>query len=135
MDTLLVLKDTITAHVVKVADSCQPCAYEIPTNCQDVIVVAIICGAIVLITLIVAISLLFYFCKKSSKLRKQKEAERIKAKENEWFSLRKEYQGNLLDYLKAKDDSKGINKEYLDELRDCIKWIDEQKKIEYEHPR
>ena len=134
MDTLLVLKDTITAHVVKVADSCQPCAYEIPTNCQDVIVVAIICGAIVLITLIVAISLLFYFCKKSSKLRKQKEAERIKAKEKEWFSLRKEYQGNLLDYLKAKDDSKGINKEYLDELRDCIKWIDEQK-IEYEHPR
>lgn len=128
MDTLLVLKDTITAHVVKVIDSCQPCAHEIPTNCQDVIAVAIICGAIVLTTLIVAISLLFYFCKRNSKLSKQQKSERIRAKENKWFSLRKEYQGNLLDYLKAKDGSKEKNNDYLDELRNCLNWIDSQMK-------
>ena len=128
MDTLLVLKDTITAHVVKVVDSCESCVHEVPTNCQDVKIVGIVCSAIVLTTLIVAISLLICFCKKNRKLHKQQEAERIKTEESEWFSLRKEYQGNLLDYLKAKDGSKEKNNEYIEELRKCIEWIDSQKK-------
>ena len=49
MDTLLILKDTITAHVVKVIDTCQPYVQEAETNWKDVIITAIICTAIVII--------------------------------------------------------------------------------------
>lgn len=90
----------------------------------NVLIVAIICIAIVLTTLVIAVSLLIYFRIKNSELRKLQEAERNKEKEEKWFSLRKEYQNNLLDDLKAKDQ----NKEYIEQLRKCIEWIDKQKK-------
>ena len=43
MDTLLILRDTITANVVKVVDSCHPSIQEAETNWQDVAIVGIIC--------------------------------------------------------------------------------------------
>ena len=49
MDTLLILRDTITTNVVKVVDSCQPCIQEAETNCQDVAIVGIICFTIIVI--------------------------------------------------------------------------------------
>lgn len=53
MDTLF-LRDTVTAHVVKVIDTGQPCIHEPETNCNDMIIVGIICGAIVIIAAIIA---------------------------------------------------------------------------------
>lgn len=146
METLLFLSDTFTSNVAKAVGSSSPCIQEASTNCQNVIVVAIICGTIVLITLIVAVSLLVYFRIKNSKLGKQQEAERIKEKEDKWFSLRKEYQSAILSILKLKEtpnqkedtlverkaeseEQKDDSKEkYIKELRDCIKWIDSQMK-------
>lgn len=49
MDTLLILRDTITSHAVKVIDTCQPYVQEAETNWKDVIITAIICTAIVII--------------------------------------------------------------------------------------
>jgi len=43
MDTLLILRDTITANVVKITDSCSHCVQETETNWHDVIIVGIIC--------------------------------------------------------------------------------------------
>ena len=103
MDTLLILKDTVPAKIIKVVDSCQPCTHEAATNCQDVIVVAIVCGAVVLTTLVIAVSLLIYFRIKNSKLRKLQEAERNQEIEEKWFSLRKEYQSVILSILKPKE--------------------------------
>ncbi len=146
METLLFLSDTFTSNVAKAVGSSSSCIQEASTNCQNVIVVAIICGTIVLITLIVAVSLLVYFRIKNSKLGKQQEAERIKEKEDKWFSLRKEYQSAILSILKLKEtpnqkedtlverkaeseEQKDDSKEkYIKELRDCIKWIDSQMK-------
>lgn len=54
MDTILILKDTITAYVVKVVDSCKPCIQESETSCNDMIIAGIICGAIVTIAAIIA---------------------------------------------------------------------------------
>lgn len=64
MDTLLILRDTISAdvvilrdtiitNVVKVIDSCQPCVQEAETNCNDVAITFFICLAIVAITAII----------------------------------------------------------------------------------
>ncbi len=102
MNTLFILKDAITLKAVKAVGFCIPCVSEASTNCQDVIIVAIVCGAIVLTTLIVAVSLLIYFCSRKSKLRKLQNAERIREKEERWFSLRKEYQSAILRVLEPK---------------------------------
>ena len=61
MDTLIFLRDTITANVVKVVDSCQPCFQEAETNCKDIAIVAIICVTIFFIA-IAAITA--YYCLK-----------------------------------------------------------------------
>ena len=54
MDTLLILQDSISAHVVKLIDTCQPCVQEAETNLK---IVGIICLAIVLAVLIVSVAL------------------------------------------------------------------------------
>jgi len=146
MDTLLILKDTITVHVVKLGDACQSCAQKAATNCNDVTFVVIICGAIVAIVLIVAVSFLAYWGIKNRRLRKEEKAERAKEKDEKWFSLRKEYQGAILDTLKPREvptqektvseekETKqieikdGFKESYIEELRNCIKWIDSQMK-------
>lgn len=145
MGTILILKDTIIAHSVKVADSCHPCVQEASTNCNDLKIAVFICGAIVAIVLIVALSFLAYCWIKNTRLHKEQKAERAKEKEEKWFSLRKEYQGAILDILKPKDiptkekesfeeketnpsEIKDRKERYIEELRNCIKWIDEQKK-------
>ncbi len=116
METLYCCRDTIAVNIAKVVDSFQPCIQDSPTNCQDVTIVALVCGAIVLTTLIVAVSLLFYFCRRNSKLRKQQDAERIREKEERWFSLRKEYQSAILSILEPKETT--IQKEESSEEKE-----------------
>ena len=59
MDALLVLKDTITASVVKVVGSCQPCIHAAETNFNGVWITLIICLTAVFITGIVAVYIYF----------------------------------------------------------------------------
>ena len=70
MDTLIFLRDTITANVVKVVDSCQPCFQEAETNCKDIAIVAIICVTIFFIA-IAAITA--YYCLKKEEYDATKE--------------------------------------------------------------
>lgn len=116
------LSDSTVIKLIKLMEPSLPCVHEVPSNCQDVTIVALVCGAIVLTTLIVAVSLLFYFCRRNSKLRKQQDAERIREKEERWFSLRKEYQSAILSILEPKEttiqkeessEEKGNNTEEL----------------------
>lgn len=138
MSTLLTL-NAFTDNAVKINYACIPCT----TNCQEVTVAAIICGMIVSITFIVAVTLLIHSIIRGSRLRRQKQAELNNEKEERWFSLRKEYQSAILRILEPKETStkgidnqkernaesgewKGCSKEdYINELRDCIKWIEE----------
>lgn len=139
----LLIKGTSAVDAAKVAESCLPCVQKTTANCSDVKIAVFICGAIVTIVLIVALSFLAYCWIKNTRLRKEQKAER--AKEEKRFSLRKEYQGAILDILKPKDiptkekesfeeketnpsEIKDRKERYIEELRNCIKWIDEQKK-------
>ena len=56
MDTLLILRDTITANIVKVTDSCSHCVQEAETNCDDVKIIFLICATIVVALGIVAVT-------------------------------------------------------------------------------
>lgn len=57
MDTLLILRDTITVNAVKIIDSCQPCIQGPETNLADVEIVKYICMVVVASVLIIAIAL------------------------------------------------------------------------------
>ena len=102
MDTVLIVKDTIPVSLVNTGDFCKQCIQEVPTNCNDTQIVAYICNAIVAVVFIVAVSFFVYLCIKNCRLRKEQEAKRIKEKEDNWFSLRKEYQGAILSILNPK---------------------------------
>ncbi len=51
MDTIMIICDSVAMCVKKAADVCQPCAKDYGTNNNDIIIVAIICGTILLISL------------------------------------------------------------------------------------
>lgn len=78
MDSLFFLPDTITVNVVKVIDSCQPCAQMAESN-NGLWIALIICLSIVAITLIIGVTIIR--CKKAA-LSSKAEMERIK-NENE----------------------------------------------------
>ena len=91
MNTLIIIRDTISANVVKVIDSCQPCIQTTETNCIDVAIVVIICLTILFFTGIITLAL--YLNKKDNekasnmidKLKEEKktlENSLIKEKEN-----------------------------------------------------
>lgn len=75
MDTLLILRDTVTTNVVTVINSCQPCIHEAETNCPDVQIVFFICSAIVLSILIIAVTMGIIVCRYN---RKTKECNELK---------------------------------------------------------
>lgn len=129
MDTLLILRDTITAHVIKVVDSCQLCAQEAPTNCNDVKVVAIICLAIVLMTLIAWGVISSWKCKelraqeKDILVKEALEKEKTKNKTDADSKQRKiDLQNKLLAFLE-KNTSKGDYNKDKPELLSTMKDI------------
>ena len=60
MDTLLILKDSIIAHSVKIVDTCKDCSKEAAVNNDEVWIVSVICITIVLVALIVSVA--WYRC-------------------------------------------------------------------------
>jgi hypothetical protein len=54
MDTILVLKDTVSAHVIKVVDSCPTYVHEAQTNWDNLKIVIVICITILLALSIIA---------------------------------------------------------------------------------
>lgn len=121
MDTLFVLKDTVSAHVIKVVDSCPTCVHEAQTNWADVQIVKYICLAIIVISFFAAIA--FYLCQKAkynseeqtrgheiakanneAKIEKEKKDDELKRyQSNSEFDLNKEQsqKTNKTDYERA----------------------------------
>ena len=155
MDTILfIIQDTITANAVKVINSSQPCVQEAPTNCNDVLIVAIICIAIIIITWL-GICKFFGFKKEERAARTSADN---KKRENEVNDQKWKLQSNLIDKLldffknkaSEKDNNNGkeenannyinalctlislvnkdtLGKEELDELKESC-WLNKNKK-------
>ena len=121
MDTLLILRDSITANVVKVVDTCQSCVQVDPTNCNDVKIVAIICATIVIVALVAWGVINSLKCTELCVKEKNKEAKRTEEeterqnRTNADSKQRKiDLQNKLLTFLE-KNTSKGdYNKDKQD---------------------
>lgn len=122
MDTLLILRDTITVDVVKIISTYSPCTQEVETNWADVEIVSIICIAVVLTVFIVSLLfILWYYFKK--------QAERKRADWDIWITLKKEYRKMALTYIKEKGDNLKEKDSYLEQLGRYILQIDEHLKL------
>lgn len=122
MDTLLILRDTISAdvvilrdtiitNVVKVIDSCQPCVQEAETNCNDVIIVVIICLALCIVSCL-GICKFFELKKEEREDKKTTDTEKRKNDvDDRIWKQQSDLIEKLLDFLKneasKKDDNKG----------------------------
>lgn len=119
MDTLLILRDTITDHVIKVVDTCQPCVQEAETNCKDIAIVAIICGTI----LIIAIAAMFTFHQWKKKEHEATKLCNIISNINTSERQKAEFKDRLLSFLEKNTSSIDSNESqyYIKVLRDLIK--------------
>lgn len=122
MDTLLILRDSITANVVKVVDSCPPCIQEAETNWVDVEIVRYTSITIVLSVLIV--SLLFFLWCYIKKRTERKQADR-----DIWIAHKKEYEKMVLAYIKEKGETLKETDSYLEHLGRFILQIDKHLKL------
>lgn len=138
LNDTIAMSDSAVVELAKVISTCQPCVQEAETNCNDVKIVAIVCGAIVLLAIIAAIviSLWHYI-----ELKKWRETENKKAandkemrqfdasqKETEEKSrLTRYYQKAMFDKIIAKKiEEEKITKEkdwkdFCKEISDSIK--------------
>jgi len=122
MDTLLILRDTISTHVVKLIDSCPPCVQEAETNWADVQIVFLICLAIVLSIFIIAVTigvLIWHYNSKTKECNELKETfvslEDLPQKVNELTKALKEEVDNLSKNAEEKEEYE-IACEVLDKI-------------------
>lgn len=117
MDTLLILRDTITANVVKVVDSCQPCIQEAETNWQDVVIVKYVCYAIVamFLTIVFAVGIFVWHNNKWRKMYNiAEENHKLKEKDDKIKELEKSIEAQKKD--KKKKEEYEIACEVLDKI-------------------
>ena len=122
MDTLLILRDTIATNVVKVIDCCSHCVQETETNWADVQIVFLICSAIALSILIIAVTmgiLIWHYNSKSKECNELKEknvkSEELRKNDLEEIKNLKEKVDKLSKSNDGKEDYK-IACEVLDKI-------------------
>lgn len=136
-----VINDTVFAKVVKFSEVCQPVVMEAETNCKDVMIVAIICGAIILLSIIAAIVITLWHYK-DMKIRMAQETEKTKndMEKIQYEALRKDteeknrlarhFQKTIFDKFIAKkiekeeitkeEDLKNLYKKIADFINDIL---------------
>lgn len=119
----LIINDSIVVKMTKATDACQTCVSETATNCNDVMIVLIICTAIVLVALIAKWAL--WSWKKTEYEHKKEEfkAKKKKEKEESERKLKVDCQNKLLEFLgkrMAAFDAQKYEKDYIEKLQSLI---------------
>ena len=130
MDTMMIC-DCIAPSVKKAA-TCQPCLNVTCTNCNDAVIVGIICATILIIALV---GIIGYFAMKvgERKASKEAETERRENEENDRkWKQKADMQDKLLSYykdrlIKDKKDDKGNVIVYDDD--NCNKYVEQLKNL------
>lgn len=111
MDTLLILRDTITTNVVKIVGSCQPSIQEAETNWQDIAIVGIVCFVVALC--IGIISFTFY------KWQENKYCYQYKSNEQKYqYELKKANGDRNNNANKSKEDSVDLFLAFCEDRKD-----------------
>lgn len=119
MDTLLILRDTITANVIKVVNSSKPCVQETDINCNSIGISLIICVTVVVLALIVA-SLLFLFNRK--KYKYEDEIKKCKEAINEVADLKQKIKELENKFELPNDEKKADN--FIEFCQNCKSFED-----------
>ena len=122
LNDTIALSDFAVVELAKVINTCQPCVQVAETNCNDVLIVGIICIAIIAVAFFAQRTILKW------KEKEEKESEESIAKRKQKADLMDKY----LDFLKGLtsckeyvsiDDYEKLRKEYLKkmiELKHCV---------------
>ena len=131
LNDTIALSDFAVVELAKVINTCQPCVQVAETNCNDVLIVGIICIAIIAVAFFAQRTILKWKEKvitATEKERKEKESEESIAQRKQKADLMDKY----LDFLKGLtsckeyvsiDDYEKLRKEYLKkmiELKQCV---------------
>ena len=138
LNDTIAMSDSAMVELAKVMGTCRPCVQEAKTNCHDVTIVAIICGAVVLLAIIAAIVITIWHNKEvknrremetekanNAKIMKQDEA--LQKETEEWNRLVRYFQKSVFDKIIAKKiEEEKITKEkdwkdFCKEISDSIK--------------
>lgn len=134
MDTIMIIRDSVACCMRKTAEICQPCVKEAGASCNDVTIVSIVCGTILLLAIIAAFTYLIQKgCERNAQKtaaeekRKYEEKDRADKKQADLdaheLKRKEELENKLLNYIESKiDKGKTIAKEdnYIAELRNMI---------------
>lgn len=120
LNDTIAMSDSAVVELAKVVNTCQPCVKEAETNCQDVLIVGLICLAVVLVALIAICGLLYWKHKETEAAGAERDAKETEAE----IAARKQkadVQGKLLDFLKEQVSSYDIQKKEYEKARDNYK--------------
>ena len=134
MNDTITISDSAMVELAKVISTHQPCVQETGANCNDVLIVGIICIAIIAVAFFAQRTILKWKEKvitATEKERKEKESEESIAQRKQ----KADAQGKLLDFLKEQVNSYDIQKKeyenahdnYKDYLESVIKSTKDQK--------
>jgi uncharacterized protein YxeA len=110
MDTIMIIRDSVATCVNKTAEMCQPCVKGVGNSYNDVVIVGIICGAILLLAIIAVVA---YFKQKSYE-RKALEETFSKKQDEEKENRENKKKADVDSYEQNKQDHKLKRKEELE---------------------
>ena len=127
MDTILIIRDSVATCVKGTADICQHCVKGTETSNNDVTIVVIICGTILLLAIIAVIAYLiqkYNECKaiKKASIRNREYEEKDREYKNQAELLNKLL--NIEETLMKKESANSLEenacKKYIKELKNLI---------------
>lgn len=141
LNDTIAMSDSAVVELAKVISTCQPCVQKAETNCYEVMIVAIVCGAVVLLAIIAAI-VISKWHKKEVEVRMTMEREKVANDQEmrQYDALQKEteernrhlryFQKSVFDKIIAKkiesqkdandEDWKNLYKEIVDFVNDIF---------------
>ena len=113
LNDTIAMSDSAMVELAKVMGTCRPCVQEAEKNCHDVTIVAIICGAVVLLAIIAAIVITIWHNKevknrremeteKANNAKKMKQDEALQKETEEWNRHVRYFQKSVFDKIIAK---------------------------------
>lgn len=121
LNDTIAMSDSAIVELAKVINTCQPCVQEAETNCKDVIIVAIICAAIVLVAVIAKWAVLSWKDAEKNAADAERKAKEEKEKEENKRKREADCQGKLIDFLEKQVSSFDIQKKEYEKASEDYK--------------
>jgi uncharacterized protein YxeA len=137
LNDTIAMSDSAVVELAKVISSCQPCIRGTETNCNDVIIVAFICLAIVFVAFIAVFGFLYWKSMEIKADQEEREFQKTKEKEEcqRKLDANKNNRSNMLEDEErkrkyAKDDKELERKYAIEDEERKRKYAKDDKELE-----